>query len=330
MKKRKNRLLYGALSGAFCFGVLCFAGGCGLKLWEPPSSSSSSVSDSSSSDSSVEASEYLINGFNCMDDLYAVKPIGVEPTDAFVMDVNTRPEFVSEGKGSLVYQNVAGAYHEVFLLFENTAAADMDTQKISAVSVDVYNPNAETVGFSLLMKTYDGSTLFVEQANIAPNTWTTVRIDLTGYSYAQKEYIDGVSMRFDVDSPNTFYVDKIHAEMGATDLPPVDLNAVLQTISVPQGVERITEENFGEHVAFVEKVFYAKRLYDEDASGVSAENSKKLNDCLALMTDFAVLYDARTDFVYKGHYGSNLTVLSSEDTTYGAVWSISVPKTKKE
>ena len=322
MKKKNNRLFQGLLSGALCLGVICFAGGCKFL---------SDDSSSSTGGEAVEKSEYFISGFNNMDDLYALKPIGVVPTDAFVMDINSQANFVSEGKGSLKYENVQGAYHEMFLLFEHTAAADMNTQKLSTVSVDVYNPNTETVGFALLMKTHDGSTLFAEQTSVAAGKWTTVSIDLTEYSYAQKDYIEGISLRFDVDSPNTFYVDNVVAKMGAEDLPPVDLNEVLNSLTAPAGVDKITEENFDNHIAFVEKVFYAKRLYDGGhTSGVSSDNVAKLNACLALMEDYGVLYDARTDFISRGYYGNNLTVLAAEDTTYGGVWSINVPKTREQ
>ena len=322
MKKKNNRWLQILLSGSMCIGVMCFAGGC--KFSQGDSNSSSSE------ETPIEKSEYLISGFNSIDDLYAVKPIGVLPTDAFIMDINSQSDLVSEGKGSLKYENAQGSYHEAFLLFENSYAPEINAQKISTVSVDVYNPNAETVGFSLLMKTYDGSTLFAEQTSIAAGQWTTVSIDLTEYSYAQKDYIKGIALRFDVDTPNTFYVDNIVAKMGAEDLPPVDLNDVLNSLTAPEGVDKITEENLDNHVAFVEKVFYAKRLYDAETSGVSSENVAKLNACLAMVEDFGILYDARTDFISRGYYGSSPTVLAAEDATYGGVWSINIPKTSEQ
>ena len=322
MKKKNKRLLHTLLSCALGFSAICLAVGCGA---------SSENSTSSTGQDAVEKSEYLISGFNTMDDLYAIKPIGVLPTDAFVMDINAQADYLLEGKGSLKYENVQGAYHEAFLLFENTAAADMNAQKISTVSVDVYNPNTGEVNFALLMKTYDGSTLFAQQASIAAGQWTTVSIDLTEYSYAQKDYIKGVSLRFDVDRPSTFYVDNIVAKMGAEDLPPVDLNEMISSLSAPENVEKITEQNVDNHVAFVEKVFYAKRLYDEGAAnGVSAENVAKLNAYLGLVEDFGVLYDARTDFISRGYYGNSLTVLAAEDAKYGGVWSINVPKTGEQ
>ncbi len=321
MKKKNNRWLQILLSGSLCLSAICFAGGC---------TSSQDNESSSNGDAVEEKSEYLISGFNGVDDLYAIKPIGVLPTDAFIMDINSQADFVSEGTGSLKYENVQGAYHEAFLLFEHTSAVDMNAQKISTVSVDVYNPNAETAGFSLHMKTHDGSTLFAEQTSVAAGEWTTVSIDLTEYSYAQKDYIKGVSLRFDVDTPNTFYVDNIVAKMGAEDLPPVNVNEVLSSLTAPEGVNKITEENFDNHVAFVEKVFYAKRLYDADSSGVSSENVAKLNACLAMVEDFGILYDARTDFISRGYYGSSPTVLAAEDATYGGVWSINIPKTSEQ
>ncbi len=322
MKKKNNRWLQILLSGSICIGVMCFASGC--KFLQKDSSSSSSE------ETPIEKSEYLISGFNSIDDLYAIKPIGVLPTDAFIMDINSQADFVSEGTGSLKYENVQGAYHEAFLLFEHTSAVDMNAQKISTVSVDVYNPNAETAGFSLHMKTHDGSTLFAEKTSVAAGQWATVSIDLTEYSYAQKDYIKGVSLRFDVDTPNTFYVDNIVAKMGAEDLPPVNVNEVLTSLTAPEGVNKITEENFDNHVAFVEKVFYAKRLYDAESSGVSSENVAKLNACLAMVEDFGILYDARTDFISRGYYGSSPTVLAAEDATYGGVWSINIPKTSEQ
>ena len=318
MRKKNNRLLQKLLSCALCLGAICFVGGC-------------AADDVSSSTETTEKSEYLVSGFNSMDDLYAIKPIGVLPTDAFVMDIADQADFVAEGAGSLKYENVQGAYHEAFLLFENTAAADIDAQKISTVSVEVYNANEDAVGFSLLMKTYDGSTLFAQQASIEGGQWATVSMDLTEYSYAQKAYIAGVALRFDVDSPKTFYVDNLVAKMGAEDLPPVDLDGLLTSLAMPAGVEKITEENFDRHVAFVEKVFYAKRLYDErNGAGVSAENLAKLNACLAAVEDFGVLYDARTEFVSRGYYGSNPTVLAGEDATYGGVWLMNIPKTREQ
>ena len=288
--------------------------------------------DSSSGGDSTPKSEYLLNGFNNYDDLYAVKPIGVMPSDTFKMDINKDTEFLKVGAGSLRYENVHGSYHEAFMLFENSVAAEIDARKISSVSVDVFNANERVVGVSLLMKTHDGSTMFAEQATLSAGEWTTVVIDLTGYSYAQKGFAEGVSLRFDVDSPAVFYADDLVARMGADDLPPVDINELMDDLVLPLGVTKIAEENLDEHVAFVEKVFYAQRLYGENgnSSKISQTNRAKLNECVAMVEDFGALCDARTQFVSKWVYGGAITALASTDEEYGAVWSVNIPRIKNE
>lgn len=286
----------------------------------------------SSSKIPEEKSEYLVNGFNSLDDLYATKFIGVLPTDTMRMHINGMKEFISEGQGSLIYENLQGSYHEAFMLFENSSAPEIDARHISSLSVDVYNPNESGINLALLMKTENGGTLFFERAEIQAGEWKSVCIDLTGYSYAQKELIKGVSLRFDVNEPATFYVDNMVAKMGAEDLPPVDVNEVIDGLAAPAGVEKITQDNFDNHVAFVEKTFYAQSLYNalENKASVSGDKKAKLDACLAMVADFGVLYDSRTQFISRGDYGVSLTAISTEDEIYGGVWSMNVPSAKNE
>ena len=139
----KNRFIKILVAASLGVAALAIASGCeGLQ----------STSDSQS-DTVEEKSEYLLSGFNSLDDLYVIKPIGILPTDTLKMDITEQTSFVLEGTGSLVYENIHGAYHEAFLLFENSNAPEINAQKISTVSVDVYNPNKNAVEFSLLMKT---------------------------------------------------------------------------------------------------------------------------------------------------------------------------------
>ena len=99
----------------------------------------------SSSNIPEEKSEYLVNGFNSLDDLYATKFIGVLPTDTMRMHINGMKEFISEGQGSLIYENLQGSYHEAFMLFENSSAPEIDAFVLIKFPINPAVANAETI-----------------------------------------------------------------------------------------------------------------------------------------------------------------------------------------
>lgn len=271
----------------------------------------------------------LLNGMDNMEDLYALKPVDVSPYDAYTMTLNTDPAYTKAGEGSFRYTFLSGSSHTFLQQLSHSYHAKADVKTLKSVSVEVYCDSDTAESVTLSVTTSGGAALFSRTVTVAPKSWTTVSVDgLEAYSYQKKSAIGGVSFRFDAESTVTMYVDEMRFTLGAADLPPVDFNAYVSSIASMAPDAPLTKATFGEHVAFVDAVCYARSLYDamNDKSQASAASKAALDRYTALLGGYETLYSPRAsgDVMDRWSYGAALTVSTGEDPAYGAVYEVAV------
>ncbi len=270
----------------------------------------------------------LVTSFESVDDLYALTAIEIAPDDEYRLSISTDKSYVSDGNASLRYTFASGGSHLFCQYIADSHLPQLDVTKLKAVSVDFFNTSDSAQNVTLSVTTSSGAALFSKQQSILPKAKTTVVYDeLATFSYKKKANVAGFSVRFDVESPVTIYVDNMRVTLGATDVAPDDFNEFVEGISnVPE--QPVTGETLDQNVAFVDAVGYAKQLYNAlaDKSAAKSENVTKLANYEALVNGYAAVYTPRndTDIVDKWEYGVGLTVGTDVDVGYGAVWTIAV------
>ena len=327
MKKHSAKWLVLLLAAVLAFSALLVS--CEKKPGKTDVPDTPDTPDSASFQNPRAGDPGLLNGMDNMEDLYAVKPMDVTRNDAYVMTLNTDPAYTKAGEGSFRYTFVSGSSHAFLQLLARSYHAKADVKTLKSVSVEVYCDSDTAQRVTLSVTTAGGAALFSRTVTVTPRQWTTVSVDgLENYSYQKKSAIGGVSFRFDAESAVTMYVDEMRFTLGAADLPPVDFNAYVSSIASMAPDAPLTKATFGEHVAFVDAVCYARSLYDamSDKSQASAASTAALDRYTALLGGYGTLYSPRVsgDVMDRWSYGAALTVSGGEDPTYGAVYEIAV------
>jgi len=327
MKKHSAKWLVLLLAAVLAFSALLVS--CEKKPDKTDVPDTPDTPDSTSFQNPRAGDPGLLNGMDNMEDLYAVKPMDVTRNDAYVMTLNTDPAYTKAGEGSFRYTFVSGSSHAFLQQLARSYHAKADVKTLKAVSVEVYCDSDTAQSVTLSVTTAGGAALFSRTVTVAPRQWTTVSVDgLENYSYQKKSAIGGVSFRFDVESAVTMYVDEMRFELGATDLPPVDFNAYVASIASMAPDAPLTKATFGDHVAFVDAVCYARSLYAamSDKSQASASSVAALERYTALLGGYETIYSPRVsgDVMDRWSYGAALTVSVGEDPAYGAVYEVAV------
>lgn len=270
----------------------------------------------------------LLNGLENNADLYSVYPMDIAPRDEYQVSINTDPNFVKAGNGSLKYVSINGTAHSFIQLINHSHLPDMDVTKLKSVSIWVFNATETSQKITLSLTNNTGAPMFSVQQQLEPNQWTQVKYDqLAEFSYKKKSNIVGVAFRFDVEGKATLYVDEMRVELGAEDVPPADFNQVVAGIADIAPTEALTGETFATNIKFVDAVNYARLLYNDLANTSGYEESyAKLQTYEQLLGGFSAMYTPRSDddVISKWEYGNGLTVAQEVDETYGGVWSIIV------
>ena len=169
----------------------------------------------------------LINGFDNLDELYAIKWINVAIGRSGKLDIHTDADMVQDGEGCLRF-NVKNTdtYPELHIKTQNTHVPDMDITRIKTYSVWIYNASETEVVASLnLMQ--KGNTHLLSQEFILPaQQWTECVMYVNGVvtKYAAPS-VTGFSVQFHVEVVSdatddsklkeaTFYLDNMQVEFG--------------------------------------------------------------------------------------------------------------------
>lgn len=290
-------------------------------------------SENSSSSSADEGNknETLLNGFDNMDDLYAVKPIGVKPVDAMKISLNTDSKYIKNGEGSLRYEYEAGSAHTLLQYVAQSQLPDLDVKTLKSVSAEVYNASEKTQKVTLSMTALTGSALYSQQYEVEPGKWTTISYaELETLSYKQKSGIGGFSIRFDVSESSVFYLDDLQIEGGAEDLPPFDIEGYVESIAEIAPESALTEDTLEANLVFLDKVTYARdyvnSLEEAELARIPQTTLDKIAEYENLTSNYGVVYSSHFEENEVGiwYYGNGIIVGQSEDEKYGTVWSAAV------
>lgn len=160
--------------------------------------------------------EYSLNGFDNLDDLYDVKLVNLEYSTEAKLDINKDVAYIKQGAGSLMFNVIHHVWPEIYTVIGNTAAPDMDVSDIRNVSVWIYNDGEESVLASLNVCQDDLTHLLSEDFEIPAKSWKECVMDVNAVvtKYA-KNNITGFSIQFKTETEQKFYVDDLAVEFGS-------------------------------------------------------------------------------------------------------------------
>lgn len=169
----------------------------------------------------------LINGFDKLDDLYAVKWIDAYYSSVGQLDIDTNADMVQEGTGCLRFDlKRTTTYPELHIKTYNTLVPDMDVARIKTYSTWIYNASEKEAVVSLNLMQKGNTHLLSQEFTLPAQEWTECVMYVNGVvtKYAA-ENVTGFSVQFKVmvhpDSTDeetlqtaTFYLDNMQVEFG--------------------------------------------------------------------------------------------------------------------
>ncbi len=169
----------------------------------------------------------LINGFENLDELYAVKWTNVNQAALGRLDIHTGADMVQEGGGCLQFDlKRATTYPELHIKTQNTRVPDMDVARIKTYSTWIYNANETEVVASLNLMQKGNTHLLSQEFTLPSQEWTECVMYVNGVvtKYAA-ENVTGFSVQFHVEVDSaatddsklktaTFYLDNMQVEFG--------------------------------------------------------------------------------------------------------------------
>ncbi|HIU59334.1 MAG TPA: hypothetical protein IAC57_04450, partial [Candidatus Scatosoma pullistercoris] len=114
---------------------------------------------------------YLLNGFETMDDLYAVKQTNFGYDTVGKMDISAEQK--TEGEHSLKYSYEAGTNPEILQRFDQSQYPQADMSTVGKTSLSVYSTAESAVTATLKVITTGNIVLLSSEAyEIQPGEWT--------------------------------------------------------------------------------------------------------------------------------------------------------------
>lgn len=169
----------------------------------------------------------LINGFDKLDELYAVKWINAGYGTVGHLDIDTNADMIQEGTGCLRFDlKQTTTYPELHIKTHNTLVPDMDVTRIKTYSTWIYNASETEAVVTLNIMRKGNTHLLSQEFTLPAQTWTECVMYVNGVvtKYAA-ENITGFSVQFQVQvdpetkdeetlKTATFYLDNMQVEFG--------------------------------------------------------------------------------------------------------------------
>ena len=169
----------------------------------------------------------LINGFDNLDELYAIKWINAAIGTSGKLDIHTDANMVQEGEGCLRFDvKKTATFPELHIKTQNTHVPDMDVTRIKTYSTWIYNASETEIVASLNLIQKGNTHLLSQEFTLPAQQWTECVMYVNGVvtKYAA-ENVTGFSVQFHVEVDSaatddsklktaTFYLDNMQVEFG--------------------------------------------------------------------------------------------------------------------
>ena len=269
---------------------------------------------------------YLLNGFETMDDLYAVKQTNFGYDTVGKMDISAEQK--TEGEHSLKYSYEAGANPEILQRFDQSQYPQADMTTVGKTSLSVYSTAESAVTATLKVITTGNIVLLSSEAyEIQPGEWTEISFDIDAFTRTKnKDDIVGISVSLGVKGVVAdYYIDNWTITIGE----PVTDEQIAQPV-----VDRINALPAAEDVdtlAEIMSVLSANGSYEALSESVRAKvsNYDKLAACMEKTEGYGLLFDAGSrlfSMITTSGAGWDWTATMNNvaDETYGSAVEINV------
>ena len=270
--------------------------------------------------------EVLLNGFESVDDLYAVKQTNAAYES--VGAANISKDRAKSGKSSLKYTYVSGGNPELLQRIDHTEHKDLDFAIVEKVYAYIYNDSDKPVSTSLkIIINGNVAVLSSEEFEIAPKTWTKAEFPLDAIIRTKnKNAIVGVAINLGVKGvPADYYIDDITACIGE--------NVTAEELAAPviESINAIPEKDKLSSYGDVMKVLTAKGSYDalSDEAKEKVTNADKLFAAEEFADGYGLLFDAGNELftmITNSGAGYDWTgyMKNVSDEVYGGVVNLDV------
>ena len=269
---------------------------------------------------------YLLNGFETMDDLYAVKQTNFGYDTVGKMDISAEQK--TEGEHSLKYSYEAGANPEILQRFDQSQYPQADMSTVGKTSLSVYSTAESAVTATLKVITMGNIVLLSSEAyEIQPGEWTELSFDIDAFTRTKnKDDIVGVSVSLGVKGVAAdYYIDNWTITIGEAVTDEQIAQPVIDRIEALPAAEEI------DSLAEIISVLSANGSYEALSESVRAKvsNYDKLAACMEKTEGYGLLFDAGSrlfSMVTTSGAGWDWTATMNNvtDETYGSAVEINV------
>lgn len=315
MKKQRRKLLIAAT--AVLAGSLLAA--CGRNEVQVDSSKESAPEEK-------VGDVYLLNGFETMDDLYAVKQTNFGYDTVGKMDISAEQK--TEGEHSLKYSYEAGTNPEILQRFDQSQYPQADMSTVGKTSLSVYSTAESAVTATLKVITTGNIVLLSSEAyEIQPGEWTELSFDIDAFTRTKnKDDIVGVSVSLGVKGVVAdYYIDNWTITIGEAVTDEQIAQPVIDRIEALPAAEEI------DSLAEIISVLSANGSYEALSESVRAKvsNYDKLAACMEKTEGYGLLFDAGSrlfSMITTSGAGWDWTATMNNvtDETYGSAVEINV------
>ena len=269
---------------------------------------------------------YLLNGFETMDDLYAVKQTNFGYDTVGKMDISAEQK--TEGEHSLKYSYEAGTNPEILQRFDQSQYPQADMSTVGKTSLSVYSTAESAVTATLKVITTGNIVLLSSEAyEIQPGEWTELSFDIDAFTRTKnKDDIVGVSVSLGVKGVAAdYYIDNWTITIGEAVTDEQIAQPVIDRIEALPAAEEI------DSLAEIMSVLSANGSYEALSESVRAKvsNYDKLAACMEKTEGYGLLFDAGSrlfSMVTTSGAGWDWTATMNNvtDETYGSAVEINV------